>query len=149
MGMIQPPAWAADYIGIPFVDRGRTLYGCDCWGLVRMVLRDMMDVTMPEYSVSEADHAQVQHEIVAAQASGDWTRVVEERAYDIAEMTLPVYTQDGWQHLPLHVGVIVAPGWVLHTARATGSILETYKRDPSVMRRIRGFWRHKELLDVA
>jgi cell wall-associated NlpC family hydrolase len=27
------PAWAADYVGIPFREHGRSRDGADCWGL--------------------------------------------------------------------------------------------------------------------
>ena len=33
--------WPADYIGIPYVDRGRTHEGSDCWGIAALVNREV------------------------------------------------------------------------------------------------------------
>jgi len=36
--MTMTMTWATPLIGIPFQERGRSLAGCDCWGLVRFAL---------------------------------------------------------------------------------------------------------------
>jgi hypothetical protein len=41
------PSWVSRYIGIPFVSGGRGLAGCDCYGLVRLVLRDQFGYQLP------------------------------------------------------------------------------------------------------
>jgi len=32
--------WASTYVGIPYRFAGRDRAGCDCWGLVRLVLAE-------------------------------------------------------------------------------------------------------------
>ena len=37
------------YVGLPWLDRGRTADGADCWGLVRLVLAGHFGVEVPSY----------------------------------------------------------------------------------------------------
>jgi hypothetical protein len=38
------------YIGIPWIDRGRGIAGCDCYGLLRLVLSELRGVELPSLS---------------------------------------------------------------------------------------------------
>ena len=46
------PEWAAKYIGIPFEYRGRSVQGADCWGIVRMIYKEVFSIKLPDYSKS-------------------------------------------------------------------------------------------------
>jgi len=148
------PAWAGEYVGIPFADRGRTRVGCDCWGLVRLVLAEQAGIALPCWATgyrSEADHAGVLQLTQAQKVAGPWQRVQsgDERAFDVVELMQPVCGAHGWQFLAIHVGVAVTAGWLLHVERATASLLVDYRRERPVRNRIAAFWRHGELDDAA
>lgn len=145
--MIQPPRWAETYIGVPFVDKGRSRGGCDCWGLVRMVMLEQRGVELQAYdTVSERDYANVEGAICGAQVSGEWRLVVgQPQQFDVAEMVLPVTTSAGWRFLPLHVGIAIGGGWLLHTERATGAVLGHLASDPRLASRVRAWWRNRSL----
>lgn len=42
--------WASRYVGIPYVWRGRSFDGADCWGLVRLIYEREFGVILPMYS---------------------------------------------------------------------------------------------------
>ena len=148
--MSQPPAWAGWYVGIPFVDLGRDRDGCDCWGLVRLVIAEQRGFLLPSLATgygSEANVPGVVSEVEAARANGDWRKIEagQERPFDVVEMSLPARVDGSWIFAPLHVGVVVAAGWLLHVERATATMLARYDEDQGVRRRVLGFWRHHRL----
>lgn len=142
----QPPEFASDYVGLQFKDQGRVSPAVDCWGLVRLVLKERRNIDLPLYPISEHDRWKVKAQIAACQQSGEWIRVLRgtERAFDVAEVTIPVKWGDKWIFVPGHVGILVAPGWLLHTERQTGSRLSAVDSEP-MKNRILGFWRHRDL----
>lgn len=147
----QPPIWVNKYIGIPFVDLGRTCDGCDCWGLVRLVMKEHAQIDLPSLATSygsETDHQKVFDEIERERSSGQWIEVLkgQEKPFDIVEMSSPTQVKGKWSFQPLHVGILVAPWWLLHTERTVMSML-TRSSDPKIARRIIGFWRYYKLAD--
>lgn len=138
------PDWVGSYIGIPYEDHGRGRCGCDCWGLVRMVLAEQRGIELPCYGTeyaSEDDHAAVGAAMSAAQ--GGWAPVDDghEQPFDVAQLTLPIRTPAGWRYEPLHVGIVVMPGVLLHVERATAALLAKYRDGAPMQRRLSGFWR--------
>ena len=39
--------WCSKYVGIPFVSGGRDKSGCDCYGLVRLILHNEYNTELP------------------------------------------------------------------------------------------------------
>ncbi|MGE0256923.1 MAG: peptidoglycan endopeptidase [Alphaproteobacteria bacterium] len=147
------PDWVAEYIGIPFLEHGRDRGGCDCWGLARLVWAERAGVAVPDagtqYPGFDADR--IGQALRDGRAAGDW-RIVEagcERPFDAVLMKGYVPGEGGYRAVEMHVGVVVVPGKLLHVERGTDALLADYRRDRRVDRRVVGFWRHRELVEVA
>jgi hypothetical protein len=142
----QPPAWVEDYIGIPFSDRGRSKEGCDCYGLVRMVLYDMTSLYLENHIISQHNHDAVDFAINSEKATGEWREITQnnEKAFDVAQIIIPI-AGSKTIFRPLHIALVVANGWLLHTEEETASHL--VNRLSPVWRRIHAFWRHQWLDD--
>jgi cell wall-associated NlpC family hydrolase len=134
--MTQPPAWVSCFIGIPFLARGRSSHGYDCWGLVRAVLTARFDVAVPSYAEGYddiRDHGRLAALVEAGKVEWSEVKPGDERPGDVLLLRL--------RGLPIHVGLLVAPGWMLHTREATGSILERFD-GLAWGRRVLGIYRH-------
>lgn len=143
----QPPIWVTRFLGIPYLDMGRDKIGCDCWGLVRLVMLEQAGIALSSYeTVSESDYATVSLEMKEAKNSSEWLSVTlsEQKSLDVVEMSSPVKHDRTIVFIPVHVGVLVSPFWVLHTEKATGSRLSSTK-DDRIAGRILGYWRHRSL----
>lgn len=131
------PAWVADYVGLPFLRCGRTREGLDCWGLVSLVLSEQYGISLPDYSGTGWGNgpARAVAETIEREAGAYWREVPASGAQpgDVLLMTA--------RGLPIHVGVLVAPGWILHAEETADTCLEPLD-SPHFRRRIAGFYRH-------
>lgn len=137
----QPPEWVANYIGIPFKDLGRTREGCDCWGLVRLLLMERASIQLPSHAddyKSEKNCKAIQQTINNNRYKWREVHYTDATTYDVAEMQLPVEYQGRYIYAPIHVGILVNKSYLLHTSKSVGShIVNVLSKDVN----IKGFWR--------
>jgi cell wall-associated NlpC family hydrolase len=135
----SPAPWARDYIGIPFVAGGRDRTGCDCWGLVRLVLAERWRLRLPAWSDADPDdRAAVDAEFARAPERG-WRRIDLSSARDGDVALLRV------AGAPCHVGVIAGWPWMLHAERGTGAAVDRLD-GARWARRLDSVWRHQDLV---
>lgn len=124
---MSPPRWVEEFLDIPFVDRGRNVRGCDCFGLVRLVLARRAGIILPDYGFVPA-HARgkVNDAIEDSKANaGLWQGVSigSAGALDVVPMTDIVVRQNGSSDVAeCHVGLMVSERHVLHTEKASGPV---------------------------
>lgn len=128
------PAWVAPYVGLPFQDHGRGP-AYDCWGLVKMVLREHYAIQAPDFGdLYEDSHDRVG--IPTAFNVGpveDWRRVDFPQEGDVVILRV--------KGRPMHCGLVVGSGYMLHAHPENGSCLEPFDSHRWT-RRIDGFYRH-------
>ena len=136
------PLWAGKYIGLPFLEKGRTADGADCWGLVRIIYLDEFGIYLPSYVESykdTSDAAEIGH--LFRSQSPRWLKIQpgEEQPGDV--IVLRMHGQ------PMHVGVVVGDKQFLHVTKHVDGVLEKY-RSMVWAGRVLGFYRHKEMDEV-
>lgn len=114
--------WWEEYLTIPFVPFGRDRSGCDCWGLARLIEREVFDRRLPSYLGEYEDYGRKGGVPQAISNNLDQYTLVhpgEERSGDLCLITLSgVY---------VHIGVVTTPGRFVHAASDTlGVIVEPY-----------------------
>jgi cell wall-associated NlpC family hydrolase len=126
--------WVKKYIGIPFVSNGRTADGCDCYGLVRLVLNNEYGLNLPELSDDYSDALNV----------GETARLFAENLPVLAgekiaapkEGAVAVIRERG---VCAHIGVCAGGGYILHTGIKTGAVCQR-ESHPGLRGRIEGYY---------
>lgn len=133
--------WSDRYIGLPHAEFGRTLEGCDCWGLVGIVYREELDISLPDYLGdygSTTEQAEIAALITEGAAKSAWVPVSGPAlAFDVAVFRRGRFTS--------HVGIVVRHGLMLHMADRNTSHIETYQSGPWNSR-LSGVYRHSEVI---
>ena len=127
-------AWVERYIGVPYLEHGRDLAGCDCWGLVRLVLAQQWGVDVPSLT---SDYEAVSAATTAALIDEQSAAINAEKVTDPRPGDIAVIRVVG---VPSHVGIVVAPGFVLHVKRGTEALVERLD-SPAIVNRLEGFYR--------
>ena len=135
------PYWAGQYIGLPFVEHGRSIYGLDCWGLVRLVMFEKFNLVLPDYS-KEYSNTYSKSEISALikRENVKWHEIHagKEKLGDIIVLRM--------RGEPMHIGLVLGDSRMLHIERHVNSAIEPYNNN-RWKDRIVGFYRHYQLGD--
>lgn len=135
--------WIEPLIGIPFVEKGRSLAGCDCWGLVRLALARGFGLSVPDYT--EGYMTTKDREEIAAlmnRESIGWTEVAisEAQPGDVALFRI--------QGHACHAGLVIDPPVFLHCQRGIGAGLERW--DSAIWRdRLSALFRYRKPTESA
>jgi cell wall-associated NlpC family hydrolase len=134
----DPPSWVAHYLGAPYVHgarEGDVASGYNCWGLFAAVQREVFGRTLAEYEGPLALRGNAAAMGAAAEAlAAQFEELApgQEREGDAILMRIAGQ--------PIHVGVVIAPGEMLHSERGANACRESY-RNSLWARRIVGFYR--------
>ena len=132
------PDWVAAYVGLPFQEGGRSRDGLDCYGLLRLVINERFGGAVPEYEGIAYRPGQ-DHDLLVALMDERirlWRPIAIGAEQPGDGVLLRVMGR------PIHVGVVVGPGLMLHIEKSCDSVLERFCAGSRWERRVLGFHRH-------
>lgn len=106
----------SDYIGIPFKDRGRSIEACDCYGLVRLIYKDLLNIELFNGDSSAFETGKI-HEEYLNEVSKNWNKVEDIQKFDVVAMA----HDSNFPSIIQHFGVIISNTKMIHTLRGVGS----------------------------
>lgn len=115
--------WWNQYVGIPFKWRGSARDGCDCWGLVCLVMREQFGADLP------ALLRRVRKTDVHVNALMEHTRKVELEDLQPGDILHMRGLNHDSAH-DLHCGIVLPKGRVLHSEEGAGSCVRRLTGDP-------------------
>ena len=112
-------SWVDKYIGIPFVSGGRDTKGCDCYGLVRLILKNEYNYELPlltdNYSNALAlEETKCMFNQYIPILTAEKIKVPEEKAVCLIQV----------KGLLCHVGIWADDGFIIHSRSKVGSVCE-------------------------
>jgi len=130
--------WVGDYVGLPFRFRGRSRAGVDCYGLIWLVFWEVFGVRLPDYIAryGPAPSRDILGPLFADGAK-DFCWVEEQRPAAGRVILLNLSGK------PLHCGLMVDEGRMLHALEGANSCVERIDR-LVWKRRHAGYFRHIE-----
>jgi len=108
----------SQFIGIPFVDKGHTVDGADCYGLIRLIYKESKAIDIPEFSSSCKDTKRIFADYLK-QISEHWYSVTDLQAYDVIAMAYDVNHPRIVQHFAVYIG----NGMIIHSLDGVGSFI--------------------------
>ena len=120
------------YVGLPYAENGRGP-AYDCYGLVRLVYADRLGVVLPSYDGCYHGHTDPMLPELILCESKRWIKTDHPEPLDVIRIRI--------NGKPLHVGLFMRPGWMLHQLHGCESCTEQYT-NPLWSKRIDGFYRY-------
>jgi cell wall-associated NlpC family hydrolase len=124
------------YVGISYLDRGRSTAGLDCYGLVWLVYREQLGIDLPSFGEDYVTAADIRE--IAALIDDNlkpWREIPRGQEQPFDGVLMRELRQ------ARHIGLVTQPGQLLHVSRGETSRIERYRSGP-LAHRITGFYRY-------
>ncbi len=115
------PAWASEYVGIPYTSGGRTRSGLDCWGLAILVLHEQFHLSIPDYEYDDAANREEVGMLVNGQKYM-WHQTDSPDPGNLALFRIIGH--------PCHVGIMLTRYHFLHVRRYVNSCIQRIDHQP-------------------
>lgn len=105
-----------NYIGIPFKNRADTEKSADCFGLVRLIYKQVLNIKVYKPNSSAFDSKSILKEFLE-KVSKNWDEVQSLEKFDVVVMAHDPKHPDIIQHFGIYIG----NGKMIHTLKGIGS----------------------------
>lgn len=131
---------AAPFIGIPYVARGRSLVGADCWGVVLLASRALFGRELPEFFYCDDALGLLPEaeKLIAFETVRARWQPVQPRAGSAPFDAGVVHVFRIWGH-PTHVGLHLGGADFLHSLPGRNACIESLRDGNWVQRRVGSF----------
>lgn len=125
------------FIGIPFVSKGRTFRGCDCYGLVKLYYKEVLNIELPE-TVITSEQPRRTFANYLNEISKNWTSTVPQKNAVVAMAVNAEHPT-----LVTHFAVMIDDKRFIDTRENRSSYLTSID-DEKIKNQIKGFykWQH-------
>lgn len=126
------------FIGIPFVDGGRTFEGADCYGLVKLYYKNILNIEIPETKIQPNQPKRIMINYLN-EISKNWKQIESPKKNCVVAMAM----HDEHPKLVTHFAVMIDEKRMLHTLNKQNSNIKNID-DISIKPFIKGFfeWQH-------
>lgn len=111
--------WFNKYMNVPFLEKGRTMEGADCWGLVCLVYKNELGIDLKSYDDSYKDTLDVMtvNQTINNERE-NWQDTDKPKEFDVIILNM--------RGLPMHVGIVTGKGKMIHCQRFLNTCHERY-----------------------
>lgn len=130
--------WVDKYIGIPFASLGRTEDGCDCYGLIRLILFNEYGFELP--LLTEGYSNALETDKTSTLFQENVPLIISQKIIAPEEKAVALIQTRG---LLSHVALYAGDGFIIHARHKTGAVCERLS-SPWLSACIRGWYRVSE-----
>lgn len=127
--------WSDDFVGLPWMPRGRDRSGLDCYGLSRLAWGEVQGFWLPAYATGYETALEPSLEGRIKGEMWDWVREVP--AAEAAPWDFILLREGQWA---THIAIVTTPGKMLHIEANHTSNVAWYTA-PDWRLRVVGFYR--------
>ncbi len=127
----------SNFIGIPFVSKGRSFNGCDCYGLVKLYYKEILNIDIPE-TIITVEQPRRTFANYLNEISKNWTATTPAKNVVVAMSVNAEHP-----NLVTHFAVMIDDKRFIDTRENMSSYLTSID-DEKIKNQIKGFykWQH-------
>jgi hypothetical protein len=128
------------YIGIPYLENGRTEEGIDCWGLARLFYKQEFNIELPSYDTEYIGSYDPKVSQAINYYKDNWVRTNTPKLGDLCLFNI--------LGEPTHVGVYLENSKFLHAREGHSSVIESLKKH-AWNRRLEGIYNYSPYSNIV